>query len=175
MHIYQVMDEQAEMPVYAIRGPVGWTLESEVQWNLDNNVVPVIIGAALTDPEETKRLQFFPGQANINHDDLLRLPPAWHVPQRHIAGLDAEWPFASSNLANPLFVRCAEIRIGRFHLCDGEQFFPVGTRELRHVIRGWVRRGQRRHSPPPGTGPPWYRRNCADRACAPATHAAARS
>lgn len=60
MDIYYVMDEQAQMPVYAIRGPVGWTLESDVQWNLDNNVVPVTIGSALTDPQETKRLQFFP-------------------------------------------------------------------------------------------------------------------
>ncbi|MCP5058843.1 MAG: hypothetical protein GY937_19250 [bacterium] len=60
MEIYYVMDEQAQMPVYAIRGPVGWTLESEVQWNLDNNVVPAVLGASLTDPQETKRLQFFP-------------------------------------------------------------------------------------------------------------------
>jgi len=60
MQIYYVMDEQSQMPVYAIRGPVGWNLESEVQWNLDNNVVPVTIGAALTEPEETRRLQFFP-------------------------------------------------------------------------------------------------------------------
>jgi hypothetical protein len=36
------------MPVYAIRGPVGWKLESAVQWNLNNTSVPVIIGAALT-------------------------------------------------------------------------------------------------------------------------------
>jgi len=60
MQIYYVIDEQAQIPVYAIRGPVGWTLESDVQWNLNNNVVPVTLGAALTDPEETKRLQFFP-------------------------------------------------------------------------------------------------------------------
>lgn len=60
MQIYYVMDDEAEMPVYAIRGPVGWNLESEVQWNLNNNVVPVILGAALTDPEETQRLQMFP-------------------------------------------------------------------------------------------------------------------
>ena len=60
MQLYYVMDEQAGMPIAAIRGPVGWTLESDVQWNLNNNVVPVIFGAALTDPDETKRLQFFP-------------------------------------------------------------------------------------------------------------------
>lgn len=60
MQIYYVMDEQAQMPVHAIRGPEGWTLESDVQWNLNNNVVPVTVGAALTDPQETKRLQFFP-------------------------------------------------------------------------------------------------------------------
>ena len=59
MQIYYVMDEQAQMPVFAIRGPVDWTLESRVQWNLNNNVVPVTLGAALTDPQETKRLQFF--------------------------------------------------------------------------------------------------------------------
>lgn len=59
MQIYYVMDEQAQMPVFAIRGPVDWTLESRVQWNLNNNVVPVTLGAALTDPLETKRLQFF--------------------------------------------------------------------------------------------------------------------
>lgn len=60
MQLYYVMDEQARMPVYAIRGPDGWKLESDVQWNLSNNVVPVILGAALTDPDETRRLQFFP-------------------------------------------------------------------------------------------------------------------
>ena len=60
MDIYYVMDEQAQMPVYAIRGPVGWTLESEVRWNLDNNVVPVTLAAALTDPQETLSLHFFP-------------------------------------------------------------------------------------------------------------------
>lgn len=60
MQLYHVVDEQAEMPVYVIRGPVGWKLDSQVQWNLDNNVVPVTIGAALTDPEGTRRLQFFP-------------------------------------------------------------------------------------------------------------------
>jgi hypothetical protein len=60
MQIYYVMDEQAQMPVYAIRGPVGWTLDSNVQWNLNNNVVPVTLGSALTDPRESKRLQFFP-------------------------------------------------------------------------------------------------------------------
>ncbi len=60
MDIYYVMDEQAQMPVYAIRGPVGWTIESDVQWNLNNNVVPVTISSALTDPQETMRLQFFP-------------------------------------------------------------------------------------------------------------------
>lgn len=60
MQIYYVMDEQAEMPIYAVRGPEGWTIESDVQWNLANNVVPVTVGSALTDPGETKRLQFFP-------------------------------------------------------------------------------------------------------------------
>jgi hypothetical protein len=60
MDIYYVMDEQAQMLVYAIRGPVGWTLESAVQWNFNNNVVPVTVGSALTDPQETRRLQFFP-------------------------------------------------------------------------------------------------------------------
>jgi len=60
MDIYYVMDEQAQMPVYAIRGPVGWTLESAVQWNFNNNVVPVTVGSALTDPQGTRRLQFFP-------------------------------------------------------------------------------------------------------------------
>jgi hypothetical protein len=60
MQIYYVMDEQAQMPVYAIRGPVGWTLDSNVQWNLNNNVVPVTLGSALTDLRESKRLQFFP-------------------------------------------------------------------------------------------------------------------
>ena len=60
MDLYYVMDEQAQIPVYAIRGPAGWTLESDVQWNLNNNVVPVTLGAALTDPQETRRLQFFP-------------------------------------------------------------------------------------------------------------------
>lgn len=60
MEIYYVMDEQAQIPVYAIRGPVGWTLQSDVQWNLNNNVVPVTLGSALTDPQETRRLQFFP-------------------------------------------------------------------------------------------------------------------
>lgn len=60
IQIYYVMDEQAQMPVYAIRGPAGWTLDSHVQWNLNNNVVPVTLGAALTDPRESKRLQFFP-------------------------------------------------------------------------------------------------------------------
>ncbi len=60
MDIYYVMDEQAQMPVYAIRGPAGWTLESDVQWNLNNNVVPVTLAAALTDPQETLSLQFFP-------------------------------------------------------------------------------------------------------------------
>ncbi len=60
MELYYVIDEQADMPVFAVRGPVGWSLESDVQWNLNNNVVPVILGAALTDPEETKQLRFFP-------------------------------------------------------------------------------------------------------------------
>ncbi|MBZ0114118.1 MAG: hypothetical protein K8J08_16765 [Thermoanaerobaculia bacterium] len=60
MEIYYVMDEQAQMPVYAIRGPVDWTLEYDVRWNFNNNVVPVTLASALTDPQETKRLQFFP-------------------------------------------------------------------------------------------------------------------
>tara|TARA_R110002096_G_scaffold4493_17_gene20929 strand:+ start:1083 stop:2150 length:1068 start_codon:yes stop_codon:yes gene_type:complete len=60
MQLYYIEDEQAQMPVFAIRGPVGWNLESQVQWNFNNNVVPCIAGAALTDPQETKRLQFFP-------------------------------------------------------------------------------------------------------------------
>jgi hypothetical protein len=60
MEIYYVTDEQAGMPVYAVRGPVDWVLESDVSWNLNNNVVPVTLAAALTDSQETKRLQFFP-------------------------------------------------------------------------------------------------------------------
>ena len=60
MQIYYVMDEQAQMPVYGIRGPADWTLESEVRWNLANNVVPVTLAAALTDPQGTMRLRFYP-------------------------------------------------------------------------------------------------------------------
>lgn len=60
MQIYYVMDEQAQIPVYAIRGPVDWTLEYDVRWNLNNNVVPVTLASALTDPQGTKRLRFFP-------------------------------------------------------------------------------------------------------------------
>lgn len=60
MQIYYVMDPEAQMPVFGIRGPVGWKLDSAVQWNLNNNVVPCIIGSSLTDPQQKRRLQFFP-------------------------------------------------------------------------------------------------------------------
>lgn len=60
MELYYVMDQQAQMPVIAIRGPAGWTMESDVQWNFENNVVPVTLGAALTDPQQNRRVQFFP-------------------------------------------------------------------------------------------------------------------
>lgn len=60
MDIFYAMDEQAQMPIYAIRGPANWILESDVQWDFNNNVVPVTFGSALTNPQETKRLQFFP-------------------------------------------------------------------------------------------------------------------
>lgn len=60
MQIYYVTDPEAQMPVFGIRGPVGWTLNSAVQWNLNNNVIPCIIGNSLTDPEQKRRLEFFP-------------------------------------------------------------------------------------------------------------------
>ncbi|MFV0338806.1 MAG: hypothetical protein ACK5LK_11270 [Chthoniobacterales bacterium] len=60
MQVYYGIDEQAGMPVFALRGPSGWKLDTIVQWNLNNNVVPCVISSALTDPTQTKRLQFFP-------------------------------------------------------------------------------------------------------------------
>lgn len=92
MQIYYVMDEQAEMPVYAIRGPVGWKLESEVQWNLNNNVVPVVIGAALTDPEETKRLQFFPELTCywLTGDAALNNPGQMNMGMLNVAPMEPE-------------------------------------------------------------------------------------
>lgn len=81
MKIYYVADEQAQMPVYAIRGPVGWELESTVQWNLRNTSVPVVIAAALTNPQGNEQLRFFPettcywltGDAALNQPGEMRL------------------------------------------------------------------------------------------------------
>ncbi len=60
MKIYYIADEQAQMPVYAIRGPVGWQLQSAVRWNLQHTSVPVTIEAALTNPQGNEQLHFFP-------------------------------------------------------------------------------------------------------------------
>ncbi len=81
MQLYYVHDQQAQMPVYAIRGPVGWKLESGVRWNLQNTSVPVIIGAMLTNHETKERLQVFPdttcywltGDAALNEPGAMRL------------------------------------------------------------------------------------------------------
>jgi len=81
MRLYYIVDDQAQMPVYAIRGPVGWKLESAVQWNLNNTSVPVIIGAALTNPQAKEQLRFFPettcywltGDAALNQPGAMRL------------------------------------------------------------------------------------------------------
>ncbi len=90
MQLYYVMDEQAQMPVYAIRGPAGWTLESDVQWNLNNNVVPVTIGAALTDPQQTRRVQLFPELTCywLTGDAALNNPGQWNMGMLNVAPMD---------------------------------------------------------------------------------------
>ena len=98
MDMYYVMDPQAQMPVFAIRGPVGWSLESDVQWNLNNNVVPVTIGSALTDPAETRRLQFFPDLTCywLTGDAALNKPGQWSMGMLNIAPMEPRQALAEA-------------------------------------------------------------------------------
>ena len=78
--------------------PKGGRSSPTSQWNLDNNVVPVVLGAALTDPEETRRLQFFPdltcywltGDAALNH------PGQWNMGMLNVAPMDAKAALAEA-------------------------------------------------------------------------------
>ena len=90
MQLYYVMDEQAQMPVYAVRGPVGWTLESQVVWNFNNNVVPITLGAALTDSGETRRLQFFPTVTAywLTGDAALNKSGQWNMGMINVAPME---------------------------------------------------------------------------------------
>jgi len=90
MQIYYVMDPQAQMPVFGIRGPVGWTLDSAVQWNLNHNVVPCIIDSSLTDPEQKRRLQFFPELVCywLTGDAALNNPGAMNMGSLNVAPMD---------------------------------------------------------------------------------------
>lgn len=98
MDLYYVMDPQAQMPVYAIRGPVDWTLESDVQWNLNNNVVPVTIGAALTDPQQSRRLQFFPDLTCywLTGDAALNNPGQWSMGMLNLAPMEPKQALAEA-------------------------------------------------------------------------------
>ena len=98
MEIYYVMDEQAQMPVYAIRGPEDWTLQSDVRWNLDNNVVPVTVGSALTDPEEARRLQFFPDLTCywLTGDAALNNPGQWNMGMLNAAPMEPKVALAEA-------------------------------------------------------------------------------
>lgn len=90
MQLYYINDAQAGMPVYAVRGPVGWQIDSTVQWNLANNVVPVTIGAILTDPANTKCLQLFPELTCywLTGDAALNNPGAMNMGMLNVAPME---------------------------------------------------------------------------------------
>lgn len=90
MKLYYIFDEQARMPVFAVRGPAGWKVDSTVQWNLRNNVVPVTIGATLTNAAQTKCLQLLPELTCywLTGDAALNNPGAMNMGMLNVAPME---------------------------------------------------------------------------------------